>query len=114
MNPGMENLSTSFLELIDREPIDLTPDERDCLEYHYASVNIAQGLPADSHPRRWCLMAQSVGRVVHMLGRPPEAGDPGVTPEILTWIAEQSTSPLNSYQRAWLNALPGMSVCISR
>lgn len=103
----MEDYAAPFIELIDREPVDLTPDERDSLEYYYASVNIAEGLPADSDPRHWCLMAQNVGRVAHMLGRIPHLGDPGATPAILEWIAEQPMAHLNGYQRARLAALPG-------
>lgn len=112
MDQGMESYAAPFIELIDREPIDLTPDERESLEYYYASVNIAEGMPAESGPRRWCLMAQSVERVAHMLGRVPQVGDPGATPEILTWIAAQRGTPLNRFQRARLGSLPGMSALI--
>lgn len=106
----MESYAARFIELIDREPIDLTSDEYESVEYYYASVNIAEGVPADSGPRRWCLMAQNVGRVAHMLGRVPQVGDPGATPEILTWIAAQRGTPLNTFQRARLHAMPGMSL----
>lgn len=102
----MEEYAAPFTDLIDREPFDLTPDERESLEFYYASINIAEGLPVDSAPRRWCLMAHNVVRVAHMLGRLPQAGDPGATPEILAWIAEQRAASLNAFQRAWLGALP--------
>lgn len=105
----MEDYLAPFIQLIDREPADLSADERDSLDYVYAAVNIAEGLPPDSPQRRWCLMAQNVGRVAHMLGRPPRAGDPGATPEILRWIAAQRDASLNGYQRARLAALPRMS-----
>lgn len=96
-----------FAELVDREPADLSADERESLEYHYAAVNIADGLPADSPSRQWCAMVQNVGRIAHMLGRLPRMGDPGATTEILAWIDEQPRSPLNGYQRARLASLPG-------
>ncbi|WP_449407131.1 hypothetical protein [Microbacterium maritypicum] len=104
----MEDYLAPFIELIDRKPADLSNDERDSLEYFYASTNLAEGLPPDTPPRSWCLMAQNVGRIVHMLGRPPRPGDPGATPVILRWIAEQHGAPLNGYQRARLAALPAM------
>ncbi|WP_152642453.1 hypothetical protein [Microbacterium sp. SA39] len=104
----MEDYPASFLALIDREPADLTPYDRESLEYIYASINLAEGLPADSPPRVWCLMAQSVGRIAHMLGRLPQAGDPGATAEILAWVAAQDPESLNGYQRARLSCLPGM------
>lgn len=106
----MEDYAAPFIELIDREPIDLTLEEHDSLEFYYASVNIAEGMPADSDPRLWCLMARNVGRVAHMLGRIPQLGDPGATPAILEWIAEQGRTELNAFQRARLLTLPGMSV----
>lgn len=34
-----------------------------------------------------------------MLGRVPNVGDPGATPEILEWIAEQGRTELNAFQR---------------
>ena len=103
----MEDYAAQFIALIEREPADLSTDDADSLEYYYASVNLAEGLPADSVPRRWCLMAQNAGRVSRMLGRLPQPGDPGATPEILAWISEQSGKSLNSYQRARLCSLPG-------
>jgi len=103
----MKNYATSFIELIDRESIDLSADDRDSLNYYYASVNIAEGLPVDSPERRWCAMAQDVGRIAHMLGRLPRSGDPGATAEIVEWISKQSVETLNAFQRAWLGSLPG-------
>lgn len=109
MGDDMEDYSAPFSELTDREVGDLSADDRDSLEYYYASVNLAEGLPADSPPRRWCLMAQDVGRIAHMLGRVPQLGDPGATPAILAWINAQRWRTLNGYQRARLRSLPGGS-----
>lgn len=106
----MEDFATPFIALIDRVPADLSADERECLEYYFASVNIAEGLSADTVPRAWCLIAQIVGRIAHMLGGLPKPGDPGATPEILEWIRAQSRGTLNTYQRARLAALPGFSL----
>lgn len=103
----VENYSAPFIELIDRDASDLSADDRESLEYYYASVNLAEGLPADSRPRRWCLMAQNVERIAHMLGRVPQFGDPGITPQIDAWINAQRGAPLNSYQQARLRSLPG-------
>lgn len=103
----MELYAAPFAALCDREPIDLSADERESLDYYYASVNVAEGLPADSPQRRWCLMAQNVGRIANMLERLPQTGDSGATPEILAWIETQRGAPLNSYQRARLRSLPG-------
>lgn len=105
----MEDYAAPFAALTDREPCDLTADERASLDYHYASLNLAEGLPAVWPSQRWCLMAQNVGRVAHMLGRRPQSGDPGATPEILAWIDEQRVTQLNGYQRARLAAMPGLS-----
>jgi len=107
MGQSMENFAAPFIELIDREPADLSADEADSLEYYYASVNLAEGVPADSARRRWCLMAQNVGRLSRMLRRLPRSGDPGATPEILAWISAQHGESLTSYQRARLRSLPG-------
>lgn len=96
-----------FTALAERESADLSPDERDALEYYYAALNVAEGLEADTQPRRWCVMAQNVGTISHMLGRIPAAGDPGAIPEILSWIREQGTSSLNAFQRASLRSVPG-------
>lgn len=96
-----------YAALIDCEPGDLTADQRSSLEYYYASVNVSEGLPVDTGPRRWCVMAQDVARVAHMLGRVPEAGDPGATAAILEWISLQRGAPLNGYQRARLAEFPG-------
>ena len=104
---GMESYATRFAALIDREDDDLTADERDSLSYYYASVNLADGLPENSEPRRWCAMASTVGRIAHMLGRLPRTGDPGITPQIADWIDSQLRTALNSYQRARLASLPG-------
>jgi len=108
MADGMEDYAAPFAALIDREPADLTPDERASLDYYYASLNLAEGLPAVWPSQRWCLVAQNVGRVAHMLGRLPQPGDLGATPEVLAWIAEQRGASLNGYQRARLATLPGM------
>lgn len=102
-----------YAALIDCEPCALTADERSSLEYYYASVNIAEGLPVDTGPRHWCLMTQNVARVAHMLGRVPEAGDPGATAAILEWIAEQHGALLNGYQRARLDDFPGGGALVS-
>jgi len=103
----VEDYSAPFIELIDRDVSDLSADDRESLEYYYASVNLAQGLPADSPPRRWCLMAQEVERIAYMLGRVPRSGDPGTTPQIVAWINAQRGAPLNSYQQVRLRSLPG-------
>lgn len=102
----MEPYAVPFAQLIDRDG-DLTADERESLTYYYASVNLAEGVPADSEARRWCDMASTVGRIAHMLGRLPIPGDPGVTSQIADWIQQQLAADLNSYQRARLSALPG-------
>lgn len=95
-----------FTALAEREPADLSPDERESLEYFYAAVNIAEGRDPDSPARRWCAMAQNVGRVAHMLGRMPQPGDPGATVEILEWVNEQRVASLNVYQHSWFASIP--------
>lgn len=103
----MEPYDTAFAALIDCDPADLDADERESLNFYYASVNLAEGLSSESPPRRWCKMATTVGRIAHMLGRLPQSGDPGATPQILAWIEDQKHASLNSYQRARLNSFPG-------
>lgn len=110
----MEDYAAPFAALIDSEPCDLSADERASLDYYYASVTIAEGLPAMWPSQRWCLMAQDVGRVAHMLGHLPQFGDPGATPAILAWIEEQCVAQLNSYQRARLASLPGGSALLDQ
>lgn len=95
-----------FTALADREPADLSPDEREALEYFYAAVNIAEGGDPDSPARRWCAMAQNVGRIAHILGRMPRPGDPEAV-EILQWVNEQRAASLNVYQRSWFASIPG-------
>lgn len=104
---GMQTHPSSFHELAQREPADLTADERESLEYYYASVNLAEGLPAEGNIRRWCQALHDVARVAHLLGRIPKPGDPGATPEIIEWIDVQRRTRLTSYQRAKFRALPG-------
>ncbi len=108
----MEDYAAPFAALIDREACDLSTDEHASLDYYYASLNLAEGLPAVWPSQRWCLMAQNAGRVAHMLGRLPKIGDPGATAAILAWLAEQRTVEFNGYQRARLESLPGGSALL--
>ncbi|GAA2895243.1 hypothetical protein GCM10010455_17970 [Microbacterium esteraromaticum] len=103
----MEPFAIRFAELANRELSDLDTDERESLDFYYASVNLTEGLPADSAPRRWCTMATTVARLSHMLGGLPRSGDPGVTPQITQWIEQQRSAHLNSFQRARLRSFPG-------
>ncbi len=103
----MESFNALFAELIDREAADLTADERESLIYYYASLNLAERMPVDTEPRRWCDMATTVARISYMLSRVPRLGDPGTSPQIVQWIRDQESASLNSYQRARLSPMPG-------
>lgn len=92
--------TAAFAELVDRAPFDLSPDESESLEFHFALTSLIEGRPAHSALQRWCLMAQNVQRLTHMLGRLPKGGAPGTSSEILAWIDGQRQPRLNSFQRA--------------
>lgn len=90
---------TPFHLLADRELDDLTLDDRESLEYHYAAINLAAGLPADTEPRRWCVTIRAAEQWVE--GNPCSAPRPW----ILSWIDEQASLRRCGYQRARIAAL---------
>jgi len=80
---------------------EMTADERASLEYYWAFTDVTDGLPIRTTAQRWTAMARRLRRLMVELGRPPVLSDPGAEP-LLTWLDEQRSTDLNSYQRTHL------------
>lgn len=84
----------------------LTPDERSSLDYLMACIDDMDRLRRRSPAHRWARAAREVEEIARRVGGLSKA-DSYLSAAQRAWIAAQVSSPVNSFQRDRLEAIPG-------
>lgn len=93
-----------FIALIYRDD-PLTEDERDSLEYLHSASNVSNGIIDRWPSNLWCQDAAEIDRALVEADDLPWSEASAVRGRAVQWIANQHGEPLNTYQRARIEAM---------
>ena len=95
--------------LLHRSESTYTDDERESVKYLLAFWGEVDSVGPFTERHRWCRAARQIDLASRALGRLPARAD-GASRAHLAWIDTQRTAELNSFQRARLEAIRGLSL----